>query len=422
MEIANLSVKLSADVENAISGLRKSDAALQKTAGVANKETKKITGFLGKMKMGWVMVGAAAIAGLYAMAKSSAVLSSYLTEYGAVVGAFFDTIFLAFEDEAYKIIDKMWELEAEFEKWPDWAKKATGAIFAIAIAVPTVIFALAGLKWALATLGIPAALTKLASLKLALLGLPAAIFIGVTVGLLGVWALEKAGILADLDELGRKFEETDKIMMDFDKSISGIPGIIGIVAIDIVKGDFGKIPDDVRRIFKEWVDADKRMIERWKGFGILLLIITAVIFNKLKKFTKKTWETIKSTTITIWNAIKDAIWKPIRSAYNKVVEYVNKIIEKMKSIPIVGGVGKYVSRHIPSFQHGGYVPETGLAMLHAGEQVTPAGGTARTSSTTTINYSSTFNITGEMRSDTDLRELADKLSGIMKDDVRRIIR
>jgi len=41
-------------------------------------------------------------------------------------------------------------------------------------------------------------------------------------------------------------------------------------------------------------------------------------------------------------------------------------------VPVVGGKGFDVPK-IPTYQTGGYVPTTGLALLHAGETVIPAG-------------------------------------------------
>ena len=366
MEVANLTVKLSSDVEQAISGLHKSDAALQKSGMVANKESKKIEGFMGKWKLGWVAMSTAAIASLYAIAKSSAVIGAYFSEFGALLGYVFDEIGIAMAPVIYPLLDFLWKLADLF-----------------------VDHLIPGLKWLA---------DKFADLKPHIKGITA---------LLGFLAPAFSILLIPLGLLVLAFKAfKDKIL----------PILI-------------EWKDKAIALFGEWKDKIVAKVGEWKD---KVTEIINIIIIKFKEWGKKIldwknkivkhWEILKIKTQKIWNEIKDAIWKPIQSAYNKVVEYVNKIISKMKSIPIVGGVGSYISRHIPSFQHGGYVPETGLAILHAGEHVTPAGGTTRTSSATTINYSPTFYITGEMRSNTDLRELADRLSTIMKDDVRRIIR
>ena len=384
MEVANLSVKLSADVENAISGLRKSDAAIQKSGVVAKKESTKIEGFMGKWKMGWIAMSTAAIASLYAIAKSSAVIGAYFSEFGALLGYVFDEIGIAMAPVIYPLLDFLWKLADLF----------------VEHVIP-------GLKWLA---------DKFADLKPHIKGLTS---------LLGFLAPAFSILLIPLGLLVLAFKIfKDKIL----------PILIEWKDRTVVL--FGEWKDKIVAKLSEWkiallekFETAKGKILEWKDKIIEIKNKIIAEFNTwLKKILiwknkiVKYWKDLKKDTTTIWNTIRDAIWKPIQSAYNKVVEYVDKIIRKMKSIPIVGGVGKYVSKYIPEFQHGGYVPTTGLAMLHAGEHVTPAGGTTRTSSATTINYNPTFYITGEMRSDTDLRELANKLSDIMKDDVRRIIR
>ena len=408
MQVASLSVKLSANVEQAISGLRKSDAALQKSAVVANKESKKIEGFTNKMKLGWVAVAAGAIASLYAVAKSSAVIGGYFSEFGLLVGYVFDEIGIAMLPVIEPLLDFLFDCADKFAELPDPIKATAGAIIILGTAIPGVLVVLAGLKLALSTLGISGWLASY-GINATWLAIAAPIVIGVGLGLAIVALLELTGVLEKVREQGRLLREE---------------GIEATCFYDLgVKAREGT--DKVLTCFYDLGVKAREFTDTFYDLGARLREIVVETWDKIKVFTKKTWETIKTNTINIWNAIGAAIWKPIQSAYNKIRDYVNRIINKINSIPVVGTIVSTVSKYMPSlpeFQHGGYVPTTGLAMLHAGEHVTPAGGTTRTSSVTTINYNPTFNITGEMRSDTDLRNLADKLSGIMKDDVRRIIR
>ena len=406
MEVANLSVKLSADVEQAISGLHKTDAAVTKSAVVAGKESKKIEGFMGKWKMGWITMAAAAIASLYAIAKSSAVIGGYFREFGLLLGYFFDSIGEAMAPIIEPLLDWLWDLADAFDELPDSVKIAIGAIIGLAAAIPTLLVALAALKWALATLGLTAFTTSLL--------VAAGAIAGLGLGLVGVWILAKTGVLDALVAMGRKFEETHPIIMDFLKAIGIIPGSIGAIAIDIVTGQFSRIPEDLRKI---WEEGGKAVINVTE---YICKTISDTISMRVREWIGF-WDDLKRATGMIWTAIGNAIWEPIQSAYNRIVEYINKIISKIRSIPVVGSVASYASRHIPSFQHGGYVPTTGLAMLHAGEHVTPAGGaTTTTTRKTVINFNPTIYVTGEMRTDTDLRDLASKLSGFWKDDLKRM--
>lgn len=406
MEVANLSVKLSADVEQAISGLHKTDAAVTKSATVAGKESKKIEGFMGKWKAGWIMMAAAAIASLYAVAKSSAVIGGYFREFGLLLGYFFDSIGEAMAPIIEPLLDWLWDLADAFDELPDFVKIATGAVIGLAAAIPTLLVGLAALKWALTTLGITAGVTNAAMIALG-------VTLGLGVGIASVWVLAKTGVLDALNEMGRKFEEMHPIIMDFLKAMGILPGSLGVIAIDIVTGEFGRIPEDLKRV---WEEGGKAVINIWKWITDTISNMITLRYNQWMEWGHE----LKRGMAIIWNAIGNAIWKPIQRAYNRIVEYVNKIISKIKSIPVVGSVASYASRHIPSFQHGGYVPTTGLAMLHAGEHVTPAGGATTTNRKTVVNFNPTIYVTGEMRTDTDLRDLANKLSGFWKDDLKRM--
>ena len=70
------------------------------------------------------------------------------------------------------------------------------------------------------------------------------------------------------------------------------------------------------------------------------------------------------------------------------------------------------SGNIPSFATGGVMPYTGLANLHAGETITPAGQS--------INSSPTINIQASISNDYDVRRLADQLSKYWVNDMERI--
>ena len=79
---------------------------------------------------------------------------------------------------------------------------------------------------------------------------------------------------------------------------------------------------------------------------------------------------------------------------------------------IIGGIGGILGGiagifKIPGLQRGGYITRSGLAYLHAGETVVPAGYTS--SRTEVINYN-TFNISGEGLS---AREIAEEVSRIL---------
>lgn len=560
MEVANLSVKLSADVEQAIAGLHKSDAAIQKSAKVSGSESKKMEGFMGKTKMGYMALAAGAMASMYAIAKSSTVISAYFMEFGEIVGTIFDSIGIALAPIMDPILDFLWKLSDAFEHLPAPIRGTIGIIIAIGatlmaiipivgLLVPTFVAGLAIIKAAfisltvimlanpiiLVIMGIIAAIAllyfawdrdwggirekgakvfdwfKKHDLALLFLGpIGAVVLLGKRIrdnwdtikeglyvtaktfsGIRGyftelaiilgewkdkaidIWDRIKEKILEWVDIIKAKFSEwKDKIIEKLKTWKEAAIGLIlswiakvkekfrgwkdAIVTKvtewkDIIITKIREWKDKIISFFSEWKDKIAAKISEWK---IILLEKFEAIKTKIyewkdkiieikdiiiAKFTewkdkiltwKDTivgyWETLKTKTETIWNGIKDAIWTPIESAWFKVEEFVDKIISKIKSIPIIGSVTSYITKTPPEYQHGGYVPTTGLAMLHAGEYITPASDTRNMTNSPTIVISPTIYVSGEMRTDTDLRKLASDLTDYLdvyfNDKIKRMVR
>lgn len=431
MEVASLSVKLSADVEQAISGLHKSDAALQKSAIVANKESKKVEGFTNKMKMGWLGLTAAAIASLYAVAKSSAVIGGYFSEFGLLIGYVFDEIGMALEPVIVPLLDFLWILADKFAALPEVIKAATGALIAFGSIVLVVIPAT---KKLLAWLGFKGLLAKLAAIKAGFLGLSGIAgvaiggIIGIAFGLGGVWVLVKTGILNSLDKIGRKFEGTHPIIMDFLKQIMLLPGIIGTVAIDIVTGRFGQIPEDVKKIFRDWQDANGRMADRFKSF-ITVTIPNAVRSGiaKIKAFNSK-WYHVGSELVSriirgigdiggkIWNAIKSGL----SSVAGKISDWASGILGLS---PTLLEIGAKIPKTLMAGATNIPLNINRIINTHVATPITAGGGIGGSSTKQiTINFNPRINITGEIKTDTDLRKLASDLSVFFKDEIKRMVR
>lgn len=93
--------------------------------------------------------------------------------------------------------------------------------------------------------------------------LVAAIAAGVVLGLAGVWVLLKTGVLDALAGLGDAISESDigEVIMDALKIVLAPIGSIGAAIIDIVKGDFASIPDDMAEPFKQADDAIRRYLD-----------------------------------------------------------------------------------------------------------------------------------------------------------------
>jgi len=94
--------------------------------------------------------------------------------------------------------------------------------------------------------------------------LTAAIGAGLVLGLAGVWVLLKTGVLDALAGLGDAISESDigGPIMDALKVILAPIGSIGAAIIDIVKGDFADIPEDMAEPFNQAGDAIGRYLDR----------------------------------------------------------------------------------------------------------------------------------------------------------------
>jgi len=154
---------VSADVKDALNGLRQTETQITKTAAETGKQTGKVEGFLGKWKMGWIAVSVAAVASLYAIAKSSSVIRGYFEEFGMIVGNVFDEIGIAMAPIIDPLLNFLWGLSDSFEALPGPVKAGFGAIILGAAGLLTVIPILAALKASLATLGVASSMSLLAT-------------------------------------------------------------------------------------------------------------------------------------------------------------------------------------------------------------------------------------------------------------------
>jgi len=249
------------------------DVQAVKTANTAANETKKVEGFLGKWKMGWVAVGAAAIASLYAVAKSSAVIGGYFREFGWIVGYVFDEIGIAMSPVIEPLLDFLWGCADAFAGLPEPVKAAAGAIIIGGAALVTLIPILALLKTSLATLGIGAIFggigakitVVIAGIKAALASLGVGIgaafaTIGVLVaGATIIWYLYSEGVTKAAGDVIDSWSKAHPILYDLIMGITWPIQMLGAVAVAVMEGDLGAIPGMMKKV---WSDS----LAHWNSF------------------------------------------------------------------------------------------------------------------------------------------------------------
>ena len=137
---------------------------------------------------------------------------------------------------------------------------------------------------------------------------------------------------------------------------------------------------------------------------------------------KKAWGGIKDGVNDIWEGIKkivsgatSMIIDSVKLALNGIIGFINGVISGANSVmeKIPGGKGIKIPM-IPTFMQGGYVPATGLAILHQGEFVLSrdmlAGRQNTPNSVQTTNNNTPVTVYATINEQIDLNLLGQKLA------------
>ena len=163
-----------------------------------------------------------------------------------------------------------------------------------------------------------------------------------------------------IDEIERRTQEMiDSItgqfqsaMVDFFKSPN----------LDSAMRDFGQRLNEI--VYKMMVDAI-----------VAALIASEVVQDAAKKLGQAINEYMKGGTLDGLTAAMDEFIATFQNYVLPIMAEIYPVIQQYNpyATQTTGGV-KTFSGTIPSYQTGGYVPYTGLALLHEGEYVIPKGG------------------------------------------------
>jgi hypothetical protein len=137
--------------------------------------------------------------------------------------------------------------------------------------------------------------------------------------------------------------------------------------------------------------------------GILLLV----------KYWEKMPEWVHTALDPIGQWFKKYFWDIPTGWISKLWEYFSGIFNQIGNwFKNLGGNMGSGLKKILGFQTGGIMPYTGLAYLHQGEKITPAGQTT--------NFTPNVTIYASVSNDMDIRSLADKLSRYWVSDYQRL--
>jgi|TARA_R100000501_G_C2620708_1_gene113958 hypothetical protein len=178
------------------------------------------------------------------------------------------------------------------------------------------------------------------------------IIIGLVIALAAIW--------------GSGMSKVEKILW----TIVAVLIVIGLIAL--LFG--GWMVALVALIIAAIVAAVALIIKYWDEIKTFFIKIGNVIkewFSKVIQSLKEKWQSFKQTMIDIWQGIKDFVKEVIDAIFG----WIGNLIDKLKSAwawikKVAGGKGKDKGSDSGNgYQHGGYVPTTGPALLHAGEFV-----------------------------------------------------
>lgn len=141
------------------------------------------------------------------------------------------------------------------------------------------------------------------------------------------------------------------------------------------------------------------------------------LWNKITSGGQQVWDKLSSAGQRVWDKLSEAgtnFWDTIVGAGNKMLEIISGLFKTVTTlvipfanISITAATVTGLSTKAPEMQGGGYIPETGAYMLHAGERVIPQGEAG--------GASYTFNISNPIiRSEADIESLARRISDMME--------
>lgn len=266
----SLIYRITAKIESAKKGFERIQGAFGDMTESGKIMGRRMGNLLTLQRLAWVgfayMVGKS----IFDIMRKSAMLQSFLSAWGTLLGAILDTIFATWADELMWVTEKFVALQKAIANLPEWAKKLLGGIGAVA----ALIVLLGALGTLLSTIVIPglaafgaaisAVILKLTGLGAAILGLGGilGVFVSVASGLLlgglGVWILYKTGVLKALVDMGRRFEKMHPIIMRFAKVLLMPLGVLGTLVTYIVAGRWQEIPAAIRDVLDQAIEAFRK--------------------------------------------------------------------------------------------------------------------------------------------------------------------
>lgn len=215
--------------------------------------------------------------------------------------------------------------------------------------------------------------------------------------------------------------------------IIGIIAAITLVifgAIAAWKNNFLGFKDAVKGIWESIKTIFKGAMDFIKGGWDIVIGIFTLDFEKIKTGINKMGEGAKN----MWRGVINFFINTLNSAIGLIIASLAQVVRLAewvwnKAVPtkkvswyedfMKWAKDKTLIPQVPSFQEGGIMPYTGLAMLHQGERIIPKN---QVNSSSNTNFSPTINLNAQVSSSYDVRRLAGELNKYWAADFQRTVK
>jgi len=443
-----LLIKISDEIGETVKNLDEVSEKLSDLEDKQDEQTESSEKSNKKQSLGWLGLGLIAGATILGIAKHSAIASLYMNDFSDAFGYLIDEIITPAEPLLQKASDLLWELGDRFEKLPEPIKKVSSGLFLIGGGVGALAAGFAVLKG----LGIT---TLFSGMSSAIMGIPmslttavtavgaGAVAIGLAVGLAGMKVIDMVGGFDKIGKWADDFATKNPVAKALIDAILDPIATTGVILLDIVRGDWDKIPEHMEYMNEKLKDN--------------LNLIKDTIYNGFTNIFRDTFDSVTNSladliisTDTYFNELSDNFKDWATNMVDSFLEGISDLPIKLSNF-LRDGIHEHLS-WLPEWasgaiglsptliQIGEMVPQS----IQEGIESSPLDVNPKVNQSN-INKSMIDNINGggmgngngkevnieikpnihlhdmKVSNDFDISDLANKLSSYWKNDIRRSV-
>ncbi len=266
---------------------------------------------------------------------------------------------------------------------------------------------------------------------------------GLAIAFPGLWAKLVAGVSGVFSAITGLFSWLWGLISGFVAWVAGALGvsfgaavaiIVAVIAaitalvfggIEAWKNNFLGFKDSIIKIWESIKQFIQGFVQFFAGAWNVIAGIFTLNTEKIKAGFAMMGEGVKNIFISVANFVINVINTLVSLVISglaqvvRAAQFIWNLVPAHAKVDWYGDMMKLGANKnlIPSFQTGGIMPHTGLAMLHAGERIIPAN---QVSSSYSNQYSPTINLNANVSSSYDVRKLAGELNQYWARDFEKI--